>query len=300
MTLSVFQELPALATVVSPDVNNSSFRCVDVLEHVSLLPCYVGRLSEGIIKHLNQKIFRFSDQLSGILLSYSKPLVLQRHGAILDEQPHVHFDLKYSAYIFKPQIGSILSGVVNNVGGDHIGCLVNNCFNASVVPQGSHRKGGTNDWFSGRIYNGSTIWFRVTNLENVGGVVSIGGEYCDINCLDDLHVPEMPLATFAGLPEDVDHSISSEKRSHAKKAKSDKSDTASSSCGPNRMDITSPKKEKHCAVTRPKQEGRQNQKRKRTDSHSDLLSTYTIKKTKVSDDNYSTKKQKKRSKRNYE
>lgn len=294
MTLSVFPELPALAPVVPPDVNSSSFRCVEVLEHVSLLPCYVGRLSEGIIKHLNQKVFRFSDQFGGILLSYSRPLVLQQHGAILDEQPHVHFDLKYSAYVFKPQIGSILFGVVNNIGGDHIGCLVNNCFNASVVP---HTKGGTNDWFPCHIDNGSTVWFRVTNLENIGGVVSIGGEYCDINSLDDL--PEVPLA---GLSEYEEDSIPSEIKSHLKKAKG--ADDASSSCAPDKIDIISPKGKKHKhpveSITTPKQENRQNKKRKRTD---DVLSTDTIpkpKKTKTSDNtsNSSRKQKNKRSKKN--
>lgn len=183
MTLSTLSKSPSLALVTSLDADNLSFRCVEVLEHVSLLPCYVGHLSEGIIKYLNQKIFNFLDQLGGILLAYSRPQVLQQYGAILDEQPHVHFDLKYSAYIFKPLAGSVLCGVVNNLGGDHIGCLVHNCFNASVVSEAAHKDDRVSDWSTDQIVVGSTIWFKVTNIENVGGVVSIGGEYIDLQSI---------------------------------------------------------------------------------------------------------------------
>ena len=184
MTLSVLQDLPILEPVVSPDVSSSSFRCVEVVEHISLLPCYVGRLSQGIIEHLNEKVFRFSSQLRGTVLSYSKPLVLQRHGAILDEQPHLHFDLKYSVYLFKPVVGSLMCGVVNNVGQDYIGCLVYKCFNASVLAPGSAEH--QSSWYSEPFDIGSTVWFRVVALDNVGGVVSITGEYYDMNIASGL------------------------------------------------------------------------------------------------------------------
>ena len=90
-------------------------------------------IGDGVLEHLNDKILRYSRDLGGVFLSYSKPRVLQEAGRIIDEHPHIHFDLDYKAYVFRPRVGSVLTGVVNNIGDDHIGCLVYDCFNASVV-----------------------------------------------------------------------------------------------------------------------------------------------------------------------
>ena len=156
------------------DISETScIRKVEVQEHLSFLPWYIGRLDEGITEHLNRKVLRYSDRYGGVLLSYSKPLVLQSLGRILDEQPHIHFDVKFWAYIFRPTVGSVLCGTVNKIGGDHVGCLVYNCFNAAIVKQSGVSKG----WFDVTFEMGSRIWFRVINLETVGGILSIKGEH---------------------------------------------------------------------------------------------------------------------------
>lgn len=175
--------------VISPNVFGSCFCSVDVEEHISLLPCFIGRLSQGVIEHLNRKVFRYSKERGGVLLSYSKPKVIQKNGVIFDEQPHIHFDLKYTACLFKPLIGSLLSGVINNIGEDHIGCLVHNCFNASVLP--ADNSGHQGSWNLDNFTLGSTVWFTVQNLTNVDGIVSISGAFVDLNQqLPTTHVNE--------------------------------------------------------------------------------------------------------------
>ena len=176
--------LPELEQISAPDATASScFHKLEVNEHISLLPCFVGRLSQGILEHLDKKLLRYSEQYSGVLLAYSKPSVQQTHGRILDEQPHIHFDLKYTAYVFRPVIDSIVCGTVNNVGGDHVGCLVYDCFNASVFArQLSKGRQRLNGLFSEFVV-GSKIWFRVVSIENISGILSIVGEYFDISSL---------------------------------------------------------------------------------------------------------------------
>ena len=176
--------LPELEQISAPDATASScFHKLEVSEHISLLPCFVGRLSQGILEHLDKKLLRYSEQYSGVLLAYSKPSVQQTHGRILDEQPHIHFDLKYMAYVFRPVIDSIVCGTVNNVGGDHVGCLVYDCFNASVFArQLSKGRQRLNGLFSEFVV-GSKIWFRVVSIENISGILSIVGEYFDISSL---------------------------------------------------------------------------------------------------------------------
>ena len=176
--------LPELEQISAPDATASScFHKLKVSEHISLLPCFVGRLSQGILEHLDMKLLRYSEQYGGVLLAYSKPCVQQTHGRILDEQPHIHFDLAYTAYVFRPVIDSIVCGTVNNVGGDHVGCLVYDCFNASVfAKQSTKGQKGLNGLFSEFVV-GLKIWFRVISIENVSGILSIVGEYFDISGL---------------------------------------------------------------------------------------------------------------------
>jgi len=189
--------LPQLAEI--PDLQLSETSCLrqlELQEHISLLPCYLGRLAEGILTHLNGRVLRYSEQYGGVLLSYSKPCVLQRCGTIFDEQPHIHFDVKFTACIFKPTVGSLLWGTVNKVGGDYIGCLVYDCFNAAVVVETQRQQRITNGWLA-RVKIGSKIMFRVTKLDIVGGILSLRGEHFDLESTVDIS----PVMGCGGTPK---------------------------------------------------------------------------------------------------
>lgn len=171
----------------------SCFRRIEVREHLSLLPCYIGRLADGITDHLSSKVLRYVPTLGGVLVSYSKPVVLQSFGKIFDEQPHIHFDVRYSAYVFKPTVGTILSGTVNKIGGDHVGCLVYDCFNASLIAPPTPAAVSMNGYDVGSRRNlriGSKLWFRVSRLEVIGGILSITGEEVDFGTVLGLDTTE--------------------------------------------------------------------------------------------------------------
>lgn len=183
-----FYHLPLLEDVSA--TFSSCFHKLDIVEHISLLPCFVGRLSQGICEHLNKKLLRYSEPYRGVLLAYSKPRVQQSHGRILDEQPHIHFDLEYTAYVFRPVVGSIVCGTVNNVGEDHVGCLIYDCFNASVFSKSKRekRERHLNGLFTSKFQVGSLIWFKVVSIENVSGILSIIGEYGDPSQQDNAQI----------------------------------------------------------------------------------------------------------------
>lgn len=165
-------EIPQLADLPQRDLpDHSCFHDVVVKEHLSLLPSFLGNLSKGITEHLSNKILKHSSQLNGVLLSYSKPSVMDKKGKILDEQPHIHVDVTYSATIFRPVLGSVLCGSVNKVGIDHVGCLLYNCFNVTVI---SRRNDGG---FPAGFEEESTIWFVITGVDATGGLLSLTGEY---------------------------------------------------------------------------------------------------------------------------
>lgn len=167
--------LPELADIPCGDLeaHHSYFHNVVVKEHLALLPSFVGNLSKGVTEHLSDKILKHSSQLQGVLLSFSKPRFMNEMGKILDEQPHIHFDVTYSATIFRPVLGSVLCGTVNKVGVDHVGCLLFNCFNVTVIS----RRTGHQCGFPAGFVEESIIWFMVTSLDTTGDLLSLTGEY---------------------------------------------------------------------------------------------------------------------------
>ena len=150
---------------------HSCFTRVESTEHIFLHPRYLGRLREGVKEELNSKLMKYSDVLQGVPVCYENFKILQRCGSILEELPDIHFDVKVNLIVFKPIIGSSLVGVVNNIGVDHVGCLIHNCFNASV---------SKSNFRNGLLYDsldiGSEFTFTVIGTEAVNGVLAITGE----------------------------------------------------------------------------------------------------------------------------
>ena len=177
MTLLGEELLPKPDSVSGVENYDGTFRCIQVKEHLSLLPCYVGNISQGVISYLNNKILKNSSQLNGVLLSYSKPVLLQKEGRILDELPHIHFDLSYTAYVFRPLLGSVLHGSVNKIGNDHVGCLLYDCFNVSIVKKEKRHSDGFSSSYK-KLKIGTEISFKVLSIDRPisSDVLSLVGE----------------------------------------------------------------------------------------------------------------------------
>ena len=150
---------------------HSCFTLVESTEHICFHPRFLGRLKEGVAEELNSRLMKYSDLLQGVPVCYENFKILQRSGSIINELPNIHFDVKVNFIVFKPSIGSKLVGVVNKIAVDHVGCLIHNCFNASVAKS---------NFKNGLIYDsldiGSKFSFRVIGTEAVNGVLAITGE----------------------------------------------------------------------------------------------------------------------------
>lgn len=153
---------------------HSCFTQIERTEHMSLSPSYIGRLREGIDEELSKKIMKFCDKLQGVIVAYDKIQLLQRHASIVEESPFIHFEVKVNYIVFQPQVDSKLIGVVNKFGYDHIGCLVHECFNASISNPRIQ-----NGQFTDNLKLGSSFTFRVVGLESLNGVLLITGAFDD-------------------------------------------------------------------------------------------------------------------------
>ena len=164
-------------TLPEASTQGSYFRQLEIREHVTLLPCYLGRVGSGVIELLTRRILHYNELYGGVLLAFSHVRVLQRTGRILDELPHIHIDVQYTATVFRPEKGDVMRGYVTKVGRDHVGCVLYGCFNASVVCSGD---GGRSDWWSREFGEGEEVWFVVTKLDVTKGLLSLRGEYLDL------------------------------------------------------------------------------------------------------------------------
>ena len=168
-----------IASLPSSRAQPSCFRRLEVREHVTLLPGYIGRISAGVLELLTCRVLLYHEAYGGVLVAVDHVRVLQSAGRILDELPHVHMDILYQAIVFSPQRGDVMCGYITQVGRDHVGCVLYGCFNASVVcsVSGDGEEGVRSEWWTREFGEGEKVWFVVTQLDVTGSLLSLRGEY---------------------------------------------------------------------------------------------------------------------------
>ncbi|CAN0255362.1 unnamed protein product [Hapterophycus canaliculatus] len=82
--------------------------------------------------------------------------------------PHIHFDVKAKAQVFRPRPGHVLEGRVNKVTSTHVGMLVCGIFNASVASE------SMGEGF--RFDMTSREWKRGRDGDEGGEVIAVGGD----------------------------------------------------------------------------------------------------------------------------
>jgi len=96
-----------------------------------LEPSYLSDINFAILKCLNSHLNKYYPEVSGILLGYDQLKLKKSTGAMF--QPLLHVDIQATFFLFCPLPGQLLSGIVNMKSRGHLGVLVLDTFNASIM-----------------------------------------------------------------------------------------------------------------------------------------------------------------------
>lgn len=165
------------------------FEQVIAIHQLHIAPRYLGDLQLGAMEHLDRRLLKFSRELGGIPLAYSKVEINHNQSdesssaPILFENPCIHVAVKVYWTVFCPRVGMRLQGVVNQWSGEHLSLLLFNYFNATIYAsqmeaslrwneeeQVWQRPGDRED-----ISLGSQIEFEALDLIRESGLTTIVG-----------------------------------------------------------------------------------------------------------------------------
>lgn len=126
---------PCLTYSKALEYIEDGFSCLSEVEsqrQIGLPPRYIGKVNVGIRETLEADLLKYSEELCGIIVCYKQVKCMNTSGSIMDETPFLYFVVNVKYIVFRPQVGVKLKGIVNRVGYGHYGCIVHECFNASV------------------------------------------------------------------------------------------------------------------------------------------------------------------------
>lgn len=109
--------------------------------------------------------------LNGILLGYGNIKLLSNMGTISNDSPYIHYDLMVDFFVFKPEIGKEMQGIVNRKSKDHVGILVYNAFNVSLP-----KPKDEDEWLGNSVNMGYEVLFRITYIDLSSYLPYIKGE----------------------------------------------------------------------------------------------------------------------------
>lgn len=190
----------------------SPFSGVSVIKkriHLALEPSYLSDINYGVLKCLDRTLNEYYPELSGILLGYEDVKLKKSTGAVFNDQPHIHIDIKARFYVFRPSSTQQLIGVVNKKSKGHVGILVHDTFNATAINSGGN-------WAGDSVTIGRPIRFKVVSVSYNSKRPIILGELDPTS----MYVDDKPLGIIEQVSDfegDSDHDSGIENGHNSKK-----------------------------------------------------------------------------------
>jgi len=129
--------------------------------HLALEPSFLANINLGILKCLNSHLHEYYPEVSGILLGYDNIKLKKTTGSMYNDQPHIHIDIQATFYIFCPTPATCLLGTVNKISQGHVGVLVHDTFNASILKSADVP---VKSWAGSKLVVGKVVKFKVVSV----------------------------------------------------------------------------------------------------------------------------------------
>ncbi|XP_076170031.1 RNA polymerase I subunit F [Ptiloglossa arizonensis] len=129
-------------------------------KHYGLHPFHLTDLNAALNEILSSNLNFYDAELKGFLLAYKNPKLLSPLGEIIYDTCFIHIDIEADFYIFRPEVGCSLKGIINKKGLDHIGVLVHKAFNVSIPKQDDEE-----NWLGNNLEIGEEVRFKVTHFD---------------------------------------------------------------------------------------------------------------------------------------
>jgi RPA43 OB domain in RNA Pol I len=140
---------------------------------ISILPCGLRNVIESATESIRHALLlKYCNPMGGILLAFDNVQVVNNnninnknnnggHGRILDELPHIHYNVTCNGLVFCPTIGLRIDGgtVVEASFHSHLSLVVHGHFNASISSNQMRKSGFAYDDKN----HGGGQWFHVAS-----------------------------------------------------------------------------------------------------------------------------------------
>lgn len=195
--------------------------------HVGFPPWGFANFEETLTNIISRdKIGKYDAKLDGIILEVRNIKVLGSVYPVHDDDPYNHINIRANFYVFQPQIGSIVEGVIKHISHGHVAVIIYRVFNVSIRFDRSEMQHS--------LHINQKISFRMKKFELQGAMPYIAGELVDIDTSESKNLNKH--LKFENDDENDannggDSGISTEEThgNHIKKAESSETDSSSSS-----------------------------------------------------------------------
>ncbi|KAK6340445.1 hypothetical protein TWF730_002200 [Orbilia blumenaviensis] len=116
---------------------SSPYTLTTASRYLSISPAYSATPQIGIQRdHLDPLVFKYDSTLDGVILLHQNLRFQSPAARILGESPFAFVWCLVEFMLWKPVVGMVLEGFVNNVSPSHLGMLYGNVFSVSVTQTG--------------------------------------------------------------------------------------------------------------------------------------------------------------------
>ncbi|GAB6030013.1 hypothetical protein CHUAL_005704 [Chamberlinius hualienensis] len=158
------------------DLLDDPYSCLEKIQSqrkYSLPLSCLNKVQKDIHRLLEEETGKYSDELSGIIISFENVKILKSNSNFSDDIPYTVIDAAIDFIVFKPNVGSTLRGTVTKTSSFYASCVVHGCFNASLRKSKDY---GLQE----QVKNGYKVALEVVSLNYINRIIQIEGKLLEI------------------------------------------------------------------------------------------------------------------------